>query len=680
MCGIVGFWNPRGGGEGLMTATIMAMANTLRHRGPDSSGVWVRPEFGIALGHRRLAIVDLSASGHQPMTSPAGRFVIVFNGEIYNFLELKRDLEALGCRFRGASDTEVLLTAIERWGLKRAIRKCTGMFALAVWDARERCLHLVRDRFGEKPLYFMVNKDVLLFASELKALHAFPEFAPAVSREALCTYLHYGYIPDPLSIYEGVSKLAAGSILTLRPEDLSSEGSDICRKVHAYWSTKETYLVHSAERTSESLAEATRTLDEHLRLSVRQRMTADVPLGAFLSGGLDSSAVVALMQAESTRQIQTFTVGFDEFGYDESAHAKRIASHLGTLHTEMRVSPAEMLAIIPDLANLYDEPFADPSQMPTAIVCRLARRSVTVALSGDGGDELFGGYPRYWMWARLNAVYRLPLLIRTIAGWLLTRPSLEQWDTMIARAEMLLPENALQGMNGERLYKLGKLIALRHISDAYPRLVSHWLEPSQVIIDVPEPQILAEDRLAELSPDPVSGMMALDTATYLPSDILVKVDRASMASSLEVRCPFLDHCLAEYAWTLPTRFKVDHGIGKVILRRVLSRYLPAEMFERPKMGFSVPIASWLRGPLRPWAEELLKPDRLLREGFFRPERITAAWSEHLSGRKDRSRQLWIILMFQTWHEQWQHGPGEGTTAIHDNRASTGGDKNLRRSD
>jgi asparagine synthase (glutamine-hydrolysing) len=331
VCGIVGFWNPHGGAQGVMTVTVTAMADRLRHRGPDSSGVWVSPESGVALGHRRLAIVDLSASGHQPMISPTGRFVIVFNGEIYNFVELKRDLEALGCRFRGTSDTEVLLAAIDRWGLEPAVRKCNGMFALAVWDTRERCLHLVRDRFGEKPLYLAVNKRVL-FASELKALHAFPGFAPAVSREALCLYLHYSYVPDPLSIYEGVNKLAAGSILTLRRDDLSSEAGDICRKAYAYWSAKETCLVRSAERTSASLAEATQTLDEHLRLSVRQRMTADVPLGAFLSGGLDSSAVVALMQAGSGRQIQTFTVGFDEFGYDESAHAKQIASYLGTSH------------------------------------------------------------------------------------------------------------------------------------------------------------------------------------------------------------------------------------------------------------------------------------------------------------------------------------------------------------
>jgi asparagine synthase (glutamine-hydrolysing) len=627
------------------------MADQLVHRGPDDSGVWVDAEAGIALGFRRLAIVDLSPAGHQPMTSSDGRHVIVFNGEVYNFGELRKDLESRGHTFRGHSDTEVMLEAVSEWGLEAAVKRFIGMFAFALWDRRERMLHLVRDRLGIKPLYYGLMAGTFLFASELKALRVHPDFVPEINRGALALYLRYGYMPQPYSIYQGIWKLPPGHILSLRaraptPLDLSRTAS--------YWSAKEVYENGAANPFRGKEGEAIEELDRLLRDSVRLRMIADVPLGAFLSGGIDSSTVVALMQAQSNRPVKTFTIGFHAPEFNEAAHAKMVAAHLGTEHTELYVTPSEAMDVIPKLPTLYDEPFADSSQIPTYLVSALTRRHVTVSLSGDGGDELFGGYQRYsnapqfWETAR-----RFPHFIRKALARFIRVCKPATYDRLIGGLGPLLPRLARPSSVGERMYRLAEVMTVRNPEELYRHLVSYWELPTEVVLNVKEPLTLLTQSSEWVRVDEIAQrMMFLDLATYLPDDILAKLDRASMGVSLEARVPILDHRVVEFAARVPLSMKIYSGQGKWLLRQVLYRYVPRELVERPKMGFSVPIEDWLRGPLRHWAEGLLNQDRLRREGFFRPEPIGELWAEHLSGQRNWQGHLWNVLMFQAWREKW----------------------------
>jgi asparagine synthase (glutamine-hydrolysing) len=719
MCGITGFFRPGGGAESAR-AVVSGMASALVHRGPDDGGVWVDDAAGIALGHRRLSILDLSPEGHQPMVSASGRYVIAFNGEIYNFRELRREIEkeyysphpnplpegegtksrslpmrgtevpegegiksnvlpsmdtevaagegtgrrfssrGTGMRWRGHSDTEVMLAACECWGIEASLKKFVGMFAFAVWDREERRLHLARDRLGEKPLYYGWMGKTLLFASELKALRAHPAWRGEINRDAVAAYMRHNYIPAPHSIYRGIYKLPPGCLLTLGAEDLrgssgfSPEASETAsRSPRPYWSAKS--VAESGVRDVLRMTddEAPARLDALLRDAVAQQMVADVPLGAFLSGGIDSTTIVALMQAQSNRPVKTFTIGFNESGYNEAQYAKAVARHLGTEHTELYVSPEVAMAVIPKLPTLYDEPFADSSQIPTFLVAQLARQHVTVALSGDGGDELFGGYNRYsWgrnVWRRCGW---MPRGLRRMAAAGITTLSPGAWDRLFAGLRPLLPSALRQTQAGDKLHKLARILGARDPEEMYLGLVSHWPDPGQVVIRSREPRGVLGDAPGRAAlRDFTQRMMYLDTVTYLPDDILVKVDRAAMAVSLETRVPLLDHRVVEFAWRVPLAMKIRDGQGKWLLRQVLRRYVPTELVERPKMGFGVPIDAWLRGPLRDWAESLLDEARLKREGFFEPAPIRGLWSEHLSGARNWQYHLWDVLMFQAWLEE-----------------------------
>jgi asparagine synthase (glutamine-hydrolysing) len=622
------------------------MANTLIHRGPDDVGVWADATTGIALGFRRLAILDLSPSGHQPMCSLDGRYIVVFNGEIYNYRNLRAELEQCGSHFRGTSDTEVILEGASLWGAEATIPRLWGMFALALWDRKLQTLFLVRDRLGKKPLYYAQMNGVFLFGSELKALRVHPAFRADIDRNALAAYLRYGYIPAPYSIYQRVYKLLPGSYVVVGPGQPPT--------VHPYWEARQVVETGRANRLVMSENEAIEGLDTLLRDAVARRMIADVPLGALLSGGVDSSTVVALMQAQSSRPIKTFTIGFHIPGYNEAEAAKAVAQHLGTDHTELYVTPEETQAVIPRLPCLYDEPFADASQIPTFLVCELARRQVTVSLSGDGGDELFHGYMRY-MWAEQiwSRIRHLPLALRGLLASIIQQVSPSSWDALYARLALVLPAGCRQSLPVDKIYKLAELLHAGHQDGLYQRLVSLWKTPNALVIDGYEPTTLLTDPTVHQSvPDFTERMMFLDSVTYLPDDILVKVDRASMGVSLESRAPLLDHRLVEWVWQLPLCFKARDHQSKWLLRQVLYRYVPSMLIERPKMGFGVPIDSWLRGPLRDWAEALLDEHRLRQEGFLRPEPIRKAWAGHLSGHCNEQYRLWAVLMFQAWLEQW----------------------------
>ncbi len=649
MCGLTGFLDTKASLDcDTLRSLVTRMSETLLHRGPDDGGEWSDAETGIALGFRRLAIVDLSPAGHQPMLSATGRYVIAFNGEVYNFGAIRAELETAGLAppFRGGSDTEVMLAAIEAWGLEKAVCRFIGMFAFALWDRTERTLHLVRDRLGVKPLYYGWAGKTLLFGSELKALRAHPAFHAPIDRNALALMLRYDYIPAPYSIYQGFRKLPPASILSI-PLDKPAETALV-----PYWSAKAVAESGVLAPFTGTDAEATEHLDKLLRDSIGLRMIADVPLGVFLSGGIDSSTVVALMQAQSSRPVKTYTIGFPQESYNEAHHARAISQHLGTEHTELIVSPQEAREVIPLLPAMFDEPFADPSQIPTYLVSRLARKSVTVSLSGDGGDELFGGYNRYFwgrsLWKRFG---KAPHALRslTAAGMQAVPP--QMWDTLFRMAGPLLPSGARQRNPGDKLTKLAEVMGADGPDAMYHALVSHWKQPTQLISDSKEPPTPFTDRSqwAELS-DFTQRMMFLDTVSYLPDDILVKVDRASMATSLEAREPLLDHRIVEFAWQLPLEMKIRDGKGKWLLRQVLYRYIPQEMMERPKTGFGVPIDEWLRGPLREWAEELLAENRLRDEGLFDPAPIRRKWAEHLTGRHNWQYYLWNVLMVQAWLE------------------------------
>ncbi len=660
MCGLAGFLSTRVNGRSAaeLNRTVARMAEALTSRGPDDSGTWADLNFGIALGHRRLAILDLSSAGHQPMHSNNGRYTIAFNGEIYNHFAIRAELSnmGVGIPWRGHADTETLLAAIERWGVEGTLKRCVGMFALALWDTKRHTLTLARDRLGEKPLYYgwsgAGSPSAFIFASELKAIRAYPGFNAPVSRAALSQYLRFTYVPAPLSIYEGVFKLESGCMLTIKgapPKVAPSEPIAVGQhyetlEMHRWWSLEDTVTGQRAN-TSGSECASVDALEATLSKAVEYQSLADVPLGAFLSGGIDSSTIVALMQSQSSQRVKTFTIGFNEAGFDESPHARAVADHLGTDHHETRVSSKMAQDIIPLLPWMYDEPFADSSQIPTHLVCKAARQHVTVALSGDGGDELFGGYNRYFWGARIwRKVSWLPLPVRQLMAGAICAVPVSRWDNL-GRATGIT-------RFGDRIHKLGsRLGSVRDIDDLYWSLVSEW-EPASVMKDVsqfsPSPWEINNALPAGLNP--VERMMFRDAVTYLPDDILCKVDRAAMACSLETRVPFLDHGVVELAWRLPMNMKIRGNTGKWALRQVLYKYVPKELIERPKAGFAIPLGQWLRGPLRDWAESLLGESRIREEGYFHPEPIRKAWAEHLTGTRDHTSKIWTILMFQAWLE------------------------------
>jgi asparagine synthase (glutamine-hydrolysing) len=652
MCGIAGFLTAAVTDSA--ESTLSLMADAIRHRGPDDSGVWTDRPAGIGLAHRRLSIVDLSPAGHQPMASPSGRYVVVFNGEIYNHLDLRAELVKVGNGgtvvrgWRGHSDTETLLASFDAWGINGTVQRCIGMFAFAVWDKHTRTLTLGRDRLGEKPLYYGWQGQggqhaTFLFGSELKALKAHPVFTARIDRNALCLLLRHNYIPAPYSIYQGIAKLEPGCFLTVSLEQPES-------KVVRYWSASAVAVAGGALPFAGTPTQAVDSLEVLLKSAVQQQAMADVPLGAFLSGGIDSSTVVALMQSQSSRPVKTFTIGFNEEGYNEAVHAKAVAKHLGTEHYELYVSPQQALDVIPRLPTLYCEPFSDSSQIPTFLVSQLARQQVKVSLSGDAGDELFCGYNRYLLanklWQKLSV---LPTGSRRLAARGLTTLSPSQWNSLLGPVLGLLPSSLRQANLGDKLHKAAGVLASGDLDALYLGLVSHWDDPASVVIGGTEPPTLLTDNAPALDGlDDIQRMMALDALTYLPDDILVKVDRAGMGVSLEGRVPFLDHRVVEFALTLPQNLKLRDGVGKWVLRQVLYRHVPKELIERPKMGFGVPIGDWLRGPLRDWAEDLLNETRLRREGYFHPAPIRLKWAEHLSGARNWQYHLWDVLMFQTW--------------------------------
>ena len=642
MCGIVGFFQPDGFTSPAARSVLSAMSSAIAHRGPDDDGVWLDVGSGVALAHRRLAVIDLSAAGHQPMPSSSGRYVIVFNGEIYNHAEIRKQIEARlpTMSWIGSSDTEVLLAAIERFGLRRALRDAIGMFAFALWDRPARTLYLARDRLGEKPLYYGWQNRVFMFGSELKALVAHPSFVGEVDREALLSFLRHNYVPAPWSIYRGIRKLVPGSFvqLTAGRRGVIPGLPEPTR----YWSLDEA-IVRGRERPFEGgVDDAITTLHDVLEEAVVPQVAADVPVGAFLSGGIDSTTIVALMQANSTRPVRTFTVGFEDSRYDEAVHAREVARWLGTEHHELYASPQDALDVIPRLPSLYDEPFSDSSQIPTFLVAEMTRRYVTVALSGDGGDELFGGYQRYFrMRDILRVLSPIPAGLRRLCGLAINTIPVH-WGSELRVFD--------------RARKLADLLYFESEEQLYRDLVSHWRVPANVLCDVSERRMdLADPGSWPRATGLESRMMAVDTVTYLPDDILVKVDRASMGVSLETRAPFLDHRVVEFAWRLPLAVKIRGRRGKWVLRQVLNRYVPHQLVERPKMGFGVPLATWLREPLRDWAEALLSERRLKADGYFRPAPIRARWSDHISGRRQWDGSLWTVLMFQAWLEENRRG-------------------------
>ncbi len=655
MCGIAGLFDPRGTMPAeALGRDVAAMTATLTHRGPDGVGFWSDADHGIALGHRRLSVVELGPQGAQPMESPDRRWVITYNGEIYNHGALRHRLIGEGMAFRGGSDTEVLVVAIQQWGLEAALDACEGMFAMALWDRQTRELHLVRDRFGEKPLYFGWVRGCLAFASELKALCRLPGFVADIDRDAVALFLRHNCVPAPHTIYRHVSKLMPGQLLTVGHD--SRPGQPLAPR--AYWSARQ--AVEDARRRpmtgpSEILTDR---LESVLSDAVAARMVADVPVGAFLSGGVDSSVVVALMQRHSTRPVRTFTVGFANRAFDESAEAAAVAAHLGTDHTTLQVSNDDASAVIPSLPDIWDEPFGDISEIPMHLVSKLARTQVTVALSGDGGDELFAGYNRH---AWLERIWRqssvLPDPVRRMTGAALGHlpPSLVDGA---ARATAFLPSRMQVRNPASKVAKVAKVLAASAPEDAYLSLVSYWDNAESMVIGA-GPTVSMASRPSEWPTlDGITEQMLwLDLVGYLPDDILTKLDRAAMATSLETRVPFLDRAVFDVAWRVPMSAKLHDGTTKWLLRQVLYRHVPAELVERPKMGFGFPIGPLLRGPLRPWAEELLNERRLSNQGLLDPEPIRRAWQQHLRGRRDLAHELWDVLALQAWLERWMPGLG-----------------------
>ncbi|AAO90374.1 asparagine synthase (glutamine-hydrolyzing) [Coxiella burnetii] len=637
MCGIVGFWDFRRSWKKEQYQKVAAkMADQITSRGPDSSGVWCDEKTGLAFGHRRLAVIDLSTAGHQPMLSHSGNTAIIYNGEIYNAPFIRRELENAGIYCCGHSDTEVLLEACELWGVKSAVKKMNGMFAFAYWNKLEKKLYLGRDRLGIKPLFWSLKNNIFYFSSQLKALAAHPVWNVEIDRTALTSYFRFNYIPAPLSIYKGVYKLKPGTILTIDPNQKIIE--------ETFWSLETVCQknINKKKIDDNEVLEKTETL---LRDAVKCRMYSDVPLGAFLSGGIDSSAVVALMQAQSTNRIKTFSIGFYEKEYNEASYAKEVAQHLKTDHHELYLHVDEAARLIPQIPEWYDEPFADSSQIPTYLVSQLARQHVTVSLSGDGGDELFAGYNRYLLAENLwSKLVRFPLWMRQSGSKTINFFSPSAWD----KFANVIPRKLRPSSVGDKAHKLAALLT-QSSEDLYKGLVSLWERPAELVIDGSDISLWPEP-LPDLNF--TERMQYIDTLTYLPDDILTKVDRASMAVSLEARIPLLDYRLVEYIWSLPMRFKLERGETKWLLRRVLGKYVPEKLFTRPKMGFGVPIDHWLRCQLREWAEDLLSVPKLEKDGLLHSSLIRQRWQEHLSGKRNWQYSLWSVLMFQLWRERW----------------------------
>ena len=642
MCGVVGFWTKNPLAD--RAAQIGQMTEQISHRGPDDSGTWLDENVNLALGHRRLSILDLSAAGHQPMISACGKYVLTYNGEIYNHQELRNELEKnTDIKWRGHSDTETLLYSLAEWGIEKTLQQLNGMFAFALWDKSEHVLYLARDRIGEKPLYYGRSGNMFLFGSELKALRAHTNWKSEINRDALTSYLRYNYIPSPYSIYRGIHKLPPAHFVKIQ-----NNGADISH-AHCYWNLADIATANIEKRQSNNNENELRNdLDKHLREAVKLRMQSDVPLGAFLSGGYDSTTVVAMMQQQSERPVRTFTIGFNEDEYNEAQHAKDVAKHLGTEHTELYITSQQAMDVIPKLPTIWDEPFSDCSQIPTYLVSKLAKQHVTVSLSGDGGDELFCGYNRYVMGYRIwRTLKTLPAGVRKSLSYFLYHTPGDKLHKLM----QLLPQSMRIPHISDRLPKMAEVLKYQNDETFYQNLISHWKNPEDIVINGHEPSNILNNlqQLSEL-PDFQEQMMYLDSMTYLPGDILTKMDRASMAVSLEARIPLLDHNLVEFAWQVPTRFKYKDGQGKWLLREVLYQYVPKKLMDRPKMGFGVPIDSWLRGPLRDWAENLLDERRMKNENVFDPKQIRAMWEEHISGKRRWHYQLWDILMYQAWAE------------------------------
>jgi len=650
MCGLNGFFSTQV--SSYNTANIIKEMNAALHnRGPDAEGSWQDDAFGLVLGHRRLAIQDLSPAGEQPMHSACSQYVLVFNGEIYNHLQLRRQLvqEGLTINWRGHSDTETILACFVAWGIKRTLKAITGMFAIALWDRFNKVLTLARDRMGEKPLYWGWQGNSLYFSSELKGIKAHPEFTADINRDSIALLLRHNCIPAPYSIYKGIQKLRAGHWLQLPLKELENSKKS---QPQAYWSLNDIVESGLSDPFTGSPEQAVDALESTLMSSIASQMLSDVPLGAFLSGGIDSSTVVALMQAQSLRPVKTFTIGFDDTGYNEAKHAKAVAKHIGTEHTELYIDPKDAQSVIPKLSSIYCEPFSDSSQIPTFLVSQLARQQVTVALSGDGGDELFGGYNRYLMAQQvLSNNRKLPKPIRKMIANGLVTLSPSRWDAVFNTLAPIIPSRLRLRTPGDKAHKLAGVLDIDNEHDCYHKLTSHWQDPTSIVIGAKEPLTLITDTNAWPQTDSFQhAMMAMDAQTYMTDDILVKVDRAAMANSLETRVPMLDHHVIELAWRMPLDYKIRNGEGKWLLKQVLFRHVPKTLIERPKMGFGIPLHDWLRDSLRDWAEALLNESLLKQQGYFHPAPIRKMWEDHLSGIRNHQDNLWSILMFQAWLE------------------------------
>lgn len=647
MCGIAGILTDDPRPEADLEAAASDMAGTLRHRGPDDDGTFADAEAGVALGFRRLAILDLSPAGSQPMRSPSGRYVMVYNGEVYNFRDLREDLLDADVSFRSETDTEVVLAAFDRWGIRESLSRFVGMFALAVWDTRSRELTLARDRLGIKPLFVHARDGMVAFGSELKALCRAPGFERRLDHDALASYLRHLYVPAPASIYRDTMKLPPGHTLTIPADDPHP-----LPEPAPYWSLEEVARQGVGNRFGGTEEEAVDRLDDLVRDAVRLRMIADVPVGALFSGGIDSSAVVAAMQETSDRPVKTFTVAFEQSEHDESGAARATAEHLGTDHTELAVGGDDALELVPRLPSMFDEPLANPSQIPTHLVCELARRRVTVGLAGDGGDEVFGGYNRYRYGARLlPALSRVPRAVRRPGAAALRAFSADTWTGVHDRLSPLLPAALRQRLPGPKIRKIADLMDAPDVPGMYRSLLSAWQAPESLLREGRE---LPRDGLPSPGtvPELLERMMLADQSSYLPDDLLAKVDRASMATSLEVRVPLLDHRIVEFSWRLPPEMKIEDGVTKRVLRRLLERRVPRRLWDRPKVGFTVPLAAWLRGPLEEWARDLLAPDRLRRGGVFRADRVQEMWRRFEEGGTQLAPGIWAITMFEAWREEW----------------------------
>jgi len=650
MCGIAGFLQKSGLEHPELLRCAERMAAPLAHRGPDDAGEWADARTGIAFGFRRLAIIDLSPNGHQPMRSPSGRYTLIFNGEVFNHRDLRRELTAAGATFRGHSDSEVILAAFDRWGIEPAVKRFVGMFAIAVWDAEREELTLLRDRLGIKPLFVYSEPGYVSFASELRALRAGPRFNTELDFAAVTAYLRYLYVPAPATILRHTRKLLPGHLLTIR------QPTDPLPPSRAYWSIGEVALAGTQTKIDVSEEEALDEFDRLLTDAVRIRMEADVPIGVLLSGGIDSSTVAAVMQAASTDPVRTFTIGFDQPEHDESSHARALARYLGTNHTELHVDGRDALGLVPDLPGMLDEPLADPSYIPTYFVCRLARRQVTVALTGDGGDELLGGYNRYIAGAELiTRARRWPSVIRRLVAAGIQRVSAEDWERLHRAMAPVLPQWAQTRVSGTKVRKIGRVLESRAVADGYRAMLSAWCDPSALVTGGHERPVMSDEVFAEADGwlELIDRMMLADQASYLPDDLLAKVDRASMSVSLEVRVPLLDHRLVEFSWKLPSLLKARGRQGKWILRRALYRRVPRELVDREKVGFSVPITTWLRGPLHDWAGDLLDESRLIRQGLLRAEPLQKAWARFRAGDGADALGLWAAALLSAWQEHWK---------------------------